>query len=52
MTVDRTDKTMNLNCELMICDNQFGIIALIGLILFIGIVKKNAIMMIDFALQA
>lgn len=52
MTIDRTDKTMNLNCELMICDNQFGIIALIGLILLIGIVKKNAIMMIDFALQA
>ena len=31
---------------------QFTIISLIGIILLIGIVKKNAIMMIDFALQA
>jgi multidrug efflux pump subunit AcrB len=31
---------------------EFSIIALIGVILLIGIVKKNAIMMIDFALQA
>jgi multidrug efflux pump len=31
---------------------EFGIIALIGVILLIGIVKKNAIMMIDFALEA
>jgi len=31
---------------------QFSIIALIGVILLIGIVKKNAIMMIDFALDA
>jgi len=31
---------------------EFTIIALIGVILLIGIVKKNAIMMIDFALQA
>ena len=31
---------------------QFTIIALIGMILLIGIVKKNAILMIDFALQA
>jgi multidrug efflux pump len=31
---------------------DFGIIALIGVILLIGIVKKNAIMMIDFALSA
>ena len=30
----------------------FTIIALIGVILLIGIVKKNAILMIDFALQA
>src|SRR4029450_6706849 len=29
-----------------------GVIALIGIILLIGIVKKNAIMMIDFALEA
>jgi multidrug efflux pump len=31
---------------------DFGVIALIGIILLIGIVKKNAIMMIDFALEA
>ncbi len=37
---------------LLICKTDFSIIALIGVILLIGIVKKNAIMMIDFALQA
>jgi multidrug efflux pump len=37
---------------LMLCGTEFSIIALIGVILLIGIVKKNAIMMIDFALQA
>ncbi|MCK9634920.1 MAG: efflux RND transporter permease subunit [Methylobacter tundripaludum] len=37
---------------LMACNNEFSIIALIGVILLIGIVKKNAIMMIDFALFA
>jgi multidrug efflux pump len=37
---------------LMLCGIEFSIIALIGVILLIGIVKKNAIMMIDFALQA
>ncbi len=37
---------------LMLFGQEFSIIALIGLILLIGIVKKNAIMMIDFALQA
>jgi multidrug efflux pump len=31
---------------------EFSVIALIGIILLIGIVKKNAIMMIDFALEA
>src|SRR5207248_10189815 len=31
---------------------HFDIIALIGIILLVGIVKKNAIMMIDFALEA
>jgi multidrug efflux pump len=36
---------------LMLCNTEFSIIALIGVILLIGIVKKNAIMMIDFALQ-
>ncbi|MFS8067482.1 MAG: multidrug efflux RND transporter permease subunit [Byssovorax sp.] len=37
---------------LLICGTDFSIIALIGIILLIGIVKKNAIMMIDFALEA
>jgi multidrug efflux pump len=37
---------------LMICHMEFGVIALIGVVLLIGIVKKNAIMMIDFALEA
>jgi multidrug efflux pump subunit AcrB len=36
---------------LLICRTEFSIIALIGIILLIGIVKKNAIMMIDFALE-
>jgi multidrug efflux pump len=37
---------------LIITDTEFSVVALIGLILLIGIVKKNAIMMIDFALDA
>jgi len=37
---------------LLAFQTDFSIIALIGVILLIGIVKKNAIMMIDFALQA
>jgi multidrug efflux pump len=37
---------------MMICDIDLSVIALIGIILLIGIVKKNAIMMIDFALDA
>jgi multidrug efflux pump len=37
---------------LMITGTDFSVIALIGVILLIGIVKKNAIMMIDFALEA
>ncbi len=37
---------------LYICHNDFSVIALIGIILLIGIVKKNGIMMIDFALDA
>ncbi|MFZ1887774.1 MAG: MdtB/MuxB family multidrug efflux RND transporter permease subunit [Candidatus Binataceae bacterium] len=37
---------------LMICGEDLNVIALIGIILLIGIVKKNAIMMIDFALEA
>jgi multidrug efflux pump len=37
---------------LMFCRTDLSLIALIGIILLIGIVKKNAIMMIDFALDA
>ena len=37
---------------LMLTGNDLGMIAIIGIILLIGIVKKNAIMMIDFALDA
>jgi multidrug efflux pump subunit AcrB len=37
---------------LMLTGTDLSIIALIGILLLIGIVKKNAIMMIDFALQA
>jgi multidrug efflux pump len=37
---------------LNICHYDFSVIALIGVVLLIGIVKKNAIMMIDFALDA
>jgi multidrug efflux pump len=37
---------------LIATDTEFSLIALLGLILLIGIVKKNAIMMIDFALDA
>jgi multidrug efflux pump subunit AcrB len=37
---------------LIITHSEFSVIALIGIILLIGIVQKNAIMMIDFALQA
>ncbi len=37
---------------LLLCHTELSLIALIGIILLIGIVKKNAIMMIDFALEA
>jgi multidrug efflux pump len=37
---------------LLLCRTDLNMIALIGIILLIGIVKKNAIMMIDFALEA
>ena len=36
---------------LMLFDTEFSVIAMIGILLLIGIVKKNAILMIDFALQ-
>jgi len=37
---------------LLICGNDLNVIALIGIILLIGIVKKNGIMIVDFALDA
>jgi multidrug efflux pump len=37
---------------LLLCRSELSVVALIGIILLIGIVKKNAIMMIDFALDA
>jgi multidrug efflux pump len=37
---------------LLLCRTELNVIALIGMILLIGIVKKNGIMMIDFALDA
>jgi multidrug efflux pump len=39
-------------CSPAVDRQDLGIVALIGLVLLIGIVKKNAIMMIDFALEA
>jgi multidrug efflux pump len=38
--------------SLMIAGQDLGVMGIIGIILLIGIVKKNAIMMIDFALEA
>jgi multidrug efflux pump len=37
---------------LMICGTDLSLVALVGMVLLMGIVKKNAIMMIDFALEA
>ncbi|MBS0264730.1 MAG: efflux RND transporter permease subunit, partial [Planctomycetes bacterium] len=37
---------------LLICKTELNVMGLIGILLLIGIVKKNAIMMIDFALEA
>jgi len=39
-------------CALLICKMDLNVIAIIGIILLIGIVQKNGIMMIDFALDA
>ena len=37
---------------LMLCGTDLSLVALVGMVLLMGIVKKNAIMMIDFALEA
>jgi hydrophobe/amphiphile efflux-1 (HAE1) family protein len=37
---------------LLVCNVELSIVSIIGIILLIGIVKKNAIMMVDFALEA
>ena len=44
--------TTLLSIALMVTGNDLGVIGIIGIILLIGIVKKNAIMMIDFAIDA
>jgi multidrug efflux pump len=44
--------TVGALAALLLAGSQIDIIAVIGIILLIGIVKKNAIMMIDFALEA
>jgi len=44
--------TVGALAALLLARQDLGIVAVIGIILLIGIVKKNAIMMIDFALDA
>ena len=44
--------TVGALAALLLAGSQLGVVAIIGIILLIGIVKKNAIMMIDFALEA
>jgi multidrug efflux pump len=44
--------TVGALLALILAGSQLGIVAVVGIILLIGIVKKNAIMMIDFALEA
>jgi multidrug efflux pump len=44
--------TLGALIALFLFNMEFSIIAMLGMILLIGIVKKNAIMMVDFALQA
>jgi len=44
--------TVGALAALILAGSQLGVVAVIGIILLIGIVKKNAIMMIDFALEA
>ena len=43
---------MGALATLMLFGDEFSLVALIGTILLIGIVKKNGIMMVDFAISA
>ncbi|MDP9529108.1 multidrug efflux RND transporter permease subunit [Pseudomonas protegens] len=54
LTIISTLPSAGLGALLMLwlCGQDFSIMALIGLVLLIGIVKKNGILMIDFALEA
>jgi multidrug efflux pump len=54
VTILSTLPSAGIGALLALClsGTELGVIAIIGIILLIGIVKKNAIMMIDFALQA
>ncbi|MHC8352808.1 multidrug efflux RND transporter permease subunit [Pseudomonas sp. RT4P38] len=54
LTIISTLPSAGLGAVIMlwICGHDFSIMALIGLVLLIGIVKKNGILMIDFALEA
>ncbi|QIH10652.1 MULTISPECIES: multidrug efflux RND transporter permease subunit [unclassified Pseudomonas] len=54
LTIISTLPSAGLGASLMLwlCGQDFSIMALIGLVLLIGIVKKNGILMIDFALEA
>src|SRR5437899_8940485 len=45
--------TLSLHDALpILCHTELSVIAIIGILLLIGIVKKNAILMVDFALEA
>jgi multidrug efflux pump len=44
--------TLGALLALLLFNMEFSIVAMLGMILLIGIVKKNAILMVDFALQA
>jgi multidrug efflux pump len=52
LTIISTLPSASAGAMLMIFHQDLNVISIIGIILLIGIVKKNAIMMIDFALQA
>ena len=51
-TTMQGDRPRRHTLALLLAGQDLGIVGIIGIILLIGIVKKNAIMMIDFALDA